>query len=167
MRPASICAGLVSVFLLMAASTEAAGPGSSVGLSSNDAPRLASVTARIASVYDESRARLRSGGLALRFRLCDDGPPSSDRSFGLMRLEHRWGDGSHTWLFVREQAPLITWDIHFDKPECVSAIPWSSTLPADLSYAGMYACYTVRVRVRDPGGRWSNARSVKVKKCKS
>jgi hypothetical protein len=131
----------------------------------NDTPRLGPLTARIGRVYDEAEARFRAGGLGLRFRLCDDGPQSTRLRTGLIRLDHRWGDRSRTWFAAQELAPLITWDVRFRTRECVRSVPWSSTLPADLPQLRGYPCYTVRVRVRDPGGRWSNMARAEVKKC--
>jgi hypothetical protein len=156
------CIGAVNS---MATGTEDAS-GTAASPARNEAPRLEALTARIGRVYDEAETRFRSGGLSIRFRLCDDGPQSTRRRTGLIRLDHRWGDSSRTWFAARELTELITWDAHFATRECVGAVPWSSMLPADLSYLRRYPCYDVRVQVRDPAGRWSNTLRARVKKCR-
>jgi hypothetical protein len=158
-------ASIVLTSMIAGSSAYARGPDI-VSMRVNHVPRLQTLAARVGRVYHEQSGRFRAGGLSIRFSLCDDGPPSSARRFGLLRLEHRWGDRFYTWLTVREQARLITWEVRFEKTECVAAIPWSSALPADLPYVRRYPCYVVRLRVRDPGGKWSNTLSDVVKKCR-
>jgi len=157
------------VGLLTFATTSVLALNGSAGLSElarrNEPPRLSDVTVNIGRVYDERQARVRQGGLRISFRLCDDGPRSGPATVGLVSLTHRWGDRLNDWLLVRERSELIAYDIYFSTPECRARIPWSSTLPADLSYARIFRCYQVTVRVRDPGGRWSNRVTRVVKKC--
>lgn len=157
---------LAVVFLPLPDSTNAYGDTAESSLASarNQSPRLSQVTARIGRVYDEGETRYRRGGLRVRFRLCDDGPQSSPDRFGLISITHRWGDRSLEWFLVRERVPLISWDIYFDQSEC-RMISWSSPTPADFPYVTTYRCYSVTVRVRDPGEQWSNTVTRHVKKC--
>jgi hypothetical protein len=162
----AILAAAITAFLSLAIAPAHTLDRGKVGhTAGNDAPRLVGLSARLGRVYDEPNARFRSGGLSVRLHLCDDGPPSSRDRFGLIRVQHRWGDRTYVWLFAREQSILITWDIHFETPECVRAVPWSSLLPAELPHLRTHPCYSVTVRVRDPGGRWSNSLKEAVKPC--
>lgn len=135
------------------------------GADLNAAPRISNVSARIARVYDEAHVKWKSRGVRGTYRLCDDGPQSTPQRFGLIRVTHRWGTRTLESLIVREQYPSISWDIYFRKFECRSGISWSSTIPADIPLVHNYPCYSVTLRVRDPGGRWSNAVTRVVKKC--
>lgn len=133
----------------------------------NKAPRLSNVKASIGTVYDEAAAKPRKNGLKLSFRVCDDGPPASAKRYGLINITFRWRDRlSESYLTVEEQGEMITWEVYFHKPECVSNIPEDDPLPAFLPYVGGYPCFSVTVKVRDPGGLWSNAVTQVVRKCK-
>jgi hypothetical protein len=166
MKVIVFAAAIASVSLTTVGAIEHDAVGSlAPGLVRNEAPRVSALSARIGRVYDEAAARFRARGLSIRFRLCDDGPQSTSRRTGFIRLDHRWGDGTHTWFAARELAPLMTWDVHFTTPQCVDSVPWSSTLPADLPHLRAFPCYIVLVQVRDPAGRWSNPARVRIKKC--
>jgi hypothetical protein len=129
-------------------------------------PRVADLTARLGPVPVQGGGTKR--GVKGTYRLCDDGPPSSGKRSGLEEVTHRWSAGTRRddmSLLVRERRPSISWDIYFRQSECRSRIFWSSTIPADVSIARSYPCYSVTLRVRDPGGRWSQSVTRDVKKC--
>jgi len=60
---------------------------------------------------------------------------------------------------------MITWEISFHRPEYVPNIPEDDPLPAFLPWTASWNCLTVTVKVRDPGGLWSNAVTHVVKPC--
>jgi hypothetical protein len=124
----------------------------------NAPPRLSKLTVRIGTVYLEGGGTKR--GVKGTYRLCDDGPQSSPGRFGLLSITHRSGSS----LLVRERSPSITWDTAFEKPEC-GRVTWSSTIPADLPNMRTSPCYSVTLRVRDPGGLWSNSATRAVTEC--
>jgi hypothetical protein len=136
-------------------------PSGAAGISAaNSPPRLSAMTARIGIVHEEGGGR-KQGGVKGTYRLCDDGPQSRPGHDGLMSITHRSGNS----LLVRERYPSPSWDIYFGEPECRSGIFWSSTIPADLGSIRRSPCYSVALRVRDPGGRWSNVVTRRLNAC--
>jgi hypothetical protein len=149
---------------LLWVSTSAFSVGETIGLGQpsalNNPPRLSALKARIGRVHLEGGGT-KEGGIRGTFRLCDDGPQTSRGRHGLISITHRSG----TSLLVRERYPSTSWDIYFAKPECRSGIFWSSTIPADLPSIRTSPCYSVAIRVRDPGGLWSNVVALAVNRC--
>ncbi len=143
----------------------ATGSGLALSTASNAPPRLSNLTAHIGRVHLEGGGS-KKGGVKGTYRVCDDGPQTSRGRFDLIRITHRWGNQGFDRRLVREQYPSTTWDVYFDKPECRAKIFWSSTIPADLKSVRAYACYSVTLRVRDPGGKWSNVVTRVVKNCR-
>lgn len=129
----------------------------------NRPPQLANLTARIGRVYEEGRG-WKSGGLQLRFGVCDDGPQNTSRRWALLTIVHRWKDGTGSWRSKRESIPLITYDISFDQEQCIRRVSYGSVVPANLA---SYTCYEIAVRVRDPAGAWSNTAKRTVRACPS
>lgn len=156
----AVCAAVLVASSISVQTGELANHGTAASRA-NNAPRLSALTAKIGPVHEEGGG-IREGGVRGTYRVCDDGPQTTSRRPSLIRITHRAGES----LLVREQYPTPTWDVYFDKPECVSAIPWSSTIPADLRELRELSCYSVSLRVRDPAGRWSNGATRAITRCR-
>jgi hypothetical protein len=140
------------------------GPGLAAIAVLDRPPHLSDLTARMGAVSLQGGGTKR--GVKGTYRLCDDGPPASTRS-GVEEITHRWSAmrGGGIALLVRERRPSISWDVYFQRKECRSRIFWASTVPAGVAAARGYPCYSVVLRVRDPGGHWSRPVSRVVKRC--
>ena len=127
-------------------------------------PHLSDLTARMGAVSLQGGGTKR--GVKGTYRLCDDGPPASSRS-GVQEITHRWSAtrGGDIALLVRERSPSISWDVYFRRKECRPGIFWASTIPAEVAAARGYPCYSIVLRVRDPGGHWSRPVSRVVTRC--
>jgi hypothetical protein len=128
-------------------------------------PRVSDLTVRLGAVPVQGGGRKR--GVKGTYRLCDDGPSANSRRSGVEEITHRWSTrtGTDVMLLVRERHPSISWDIYFRRAECRSRIAWHSTIPAEVAVARSYPCYSVSLRVRDPGGSWSRYATRVVRRC--